>query len=126
VIEQNELGHYAAGVASMSLKEYRHNVPSERARIVTEIQRVWGQVERDSVLLPLTLDDALAASAAARLSAAPVDGYDLFLLEAMHGANVTQMLSDDGDISCLGGVELFTANPRVLAAARTQGRLAVR
>ena len=126
VIEQNELAHYAAGVGSLSLKEYRHNGPSERSRIVALIQRAWGLVERDSVLLPLTLDDALAASAAVRLGAAPVDGYDLFLLEAMHAANVTQLLSDDGDFCCLGGVELLTANPRVLSAARTQGRLAVR
>jgi hypothetical protein len=44
----------------------------------------------------------------------------------MRAAGVAQILSDDGDFCGVAGVELFTANPHVLAAARAQGRLAAR
>jgi hypothetical protein len=39
---------------------------------------------------------------------------------------VTQLISDDGDFGCVAGLTLFTANARVLTAARSQGRLLTR
>jgi len=126
LIDSKEPDFYVAGVGPKTLKEYRHNLPSERARVVAEIQRVWRKIEAHSEPLPLTLDDALARAASARLSADLVDGYDLALLEAMASAGVTQLLTDDGDFCTVAGIEVFTANPRVLAAARNQGRLVVR
>jgi predicted nucleic acid-binding protein len=126
LIEHFEHVNFVAGVSPVDLKEYRHNYPSERARIVGAICKAWGLIEGDSELLPLTLDDALAAGALSRLAAAQVDGYDLFLLAAMESAGVTQILTDDGDFCTVAGIEVFTANPRALAAARAQGRLAVR
>jgi hypothetical protein len=123
LIEANELEANLIGVGPRTVKEYRHNVPSERSRVVREIQRAWARVEADSELLPLFIDAPTIASARSRLSSELLDGYDLFLREAMAAASVTQILSDDGDFSSAPGVELFTANPRVLAAATSQGRL---
>ena len=126
VIEQTELEAYVAGVGRLALKDYRHNVPAERSRVVRMIETVWTRVKADSDPLPLTLDDAFTDAALTRLRVAPVDGYDVFLLEVMAASGVTQILTDDGDFCCVAGVEVFTANPRVLAAARAQGRLVVR
>lgn len=126
LVEQNEHAGYSIGVGPLTLKEYRHNLPSERARVVREIQRVWGRISADSDPLHLMLDDTTTAAALTRLAAAPVDGYDLFLLETMTSTGLTQLLTDDGDFCSVTGIQLFTANPRVLAAARTQGRLAIR
>jgi hypothetical protein len=126
LIEQNECNAYSQSVASLTLKEYRHNVPAERARVVRMIETVWARVKCDSAPLPLALDDAFTDGALTRLGVAPVDGYDVFLLEVMASSGVTQILTDDGDFCCVAGISVFTANPRVLGAARTQGRLVVR
>jgi predicted nucleic acid-binding protein len=126
LIERNECDVYAAAVSPVSLKDYRHNLPAERARVIVEIQRAWDRIKADSEPLSLALDDALADAALARLASVAVDGYDLFSLEAMTASGVTQILSDDGDFCTAPGVEVFTANPRALAAARSQGRLLAR
>jgi hypothetical protein len=126
LIEQNELEGYSIGVGPLTIKEYRHNVPGERTRVVGEIQSTWVLVKSDSDPLPLLLDDGSADTAMSRLPATPVDGYDLLLLEAMSSGGISQLLTDDGDFACVSGIEVFTANPRVLAAARAQGRLVVR
>lgn len=94
--------------------------------MTAEIEKVWDLIEADSDDLPLALNAASARSALARLVSIQVDGHDLFLLEAMASAGVTQILTDDGDFCSVPDVEVFTANARVIAAARTQGRLVVR
>lgn len=126
LIEVNESDGYSVVAGPLTLKEYRHNFPAERARVVSEIQRVWDRVEGDSDSLPLSLDDSLAKSASTRLASSAIDGHDLFSLEAMLASGVTQILSDDGDFCTVANIEVFTANPRVIAAARSQGRLVVR
>jgi hypothetical protein len=126
LIEANELDAYSIAVRRLSVKEYRHNVPPERARVVRAIEKVWAEVEADSDLLPLPIDAPTIASARSRLSSELLDGHDVFLREAMLASGVTQLLSDDGDFSSAPGIELFTANPRVIAAAAAQGRLLAR
>jgi hypothetical protein len=125
LIERNEHEVYCAGVSPTPIKDYRHNLPAERARVVGEVRGAYGKVVAESVLLDFSLDVGAVNAALARLSS-PVDGYDLFLLEAMAAAGVSQLLTDDGDFCCVPGIEMYTANPRVLAAARSQGRLCVR
>jgi hypothetical protein len=126
LIEQNERDLYAGAVASVTTKEYRHNVPSERARVVGEVHNSWRDVKAQSQPLPLTIDDRVTDAALARFATQPVDGYDLFLLEALSAAGLSQVLSDDGDFCTVPGIQLFTANSRVVAAARSAGLLVVR
>jgi hypothetical protein len=126
LVERTEHAAYEAGVGRVPLKEYRHNLPAERVRVVGELRKAWSRVKADGVLLPSPLDDAVCDAMMARCDAEPVDGYDLFALEAMLANGVKQILSDDGDFACVAGVALFTANPRVIDAARAQGALAVR
>jgi hypothetical protein len=126
LIEQNERDIYAGAVAAVTTKEYRHNLPSERARVVQEVQKAWARVKLESQPLSLVIDDPATDAALVRFATQPVDGYDLFLLEGLSAAKLTQVLTDDGDYCTVPGVEMFTANPRVVAAARSAGRLAVR
>jgi hypothetical protein len=126
LIEQNERNFYASAVASVTSKEYRHNLASERARVVSEVQKAWAEVKRQSHPLSLTIDDPTTDAALLRYATQPVDGYDLFLLEALSAAGLTQVLTDDGDYCTVPGVHVFTANPRVVAAARSAGLLLVR
>jgi hypothetical protein len=126
LIEQHERDVYAGAVAPITAKEYRHNVPAERARITRVVQQAWSLVEADSVPLPLVIDRPTTSAALVRFATQPVDGYDLFHLEAMSAAGITQLLSDDGDFCTVSGIQLFTANSRVVAAARSAGLLVVR
>jgi hypothetical protein len=125
-IEENERDAYAGAVAPVTTKEYRHNLPSERARVVREVQAAWATVKSQSQPLTLVLDDAASDTALARLATQPVDGFDLFLLEAMTAAGLSQVLTDDGDFCTVPGLQVFTANPRVVAAARHAGLLVAR
>jgi hypothetical protein len=52
-----------------------------------------------------------------------MDGYDLFILEAMRRHGMVQVSTDDGDFAAIPGIQVFTANCNVIQAARTQGRL---
>jgi hypothetical protein len=126
LIEQNERIAYAGAVTSVTAKEYRHNLPSERSRVVNVVQQAWTDIKLCSQPLTLLMDDAASEAALARFGTQPVDGYDLFLLEAMSTAGITQVLTDDGDFCTVPGIEVFTANPRVLAAARAAGLLVTR
>jgi hypothetical protein len=100
-----------------------------RAKVIdirTDTPRATDSFLLDSNVLPITLDQAFANAALLELAAAPVDGYDALLLQAMRASHLKQLLSDDGDFCCVDGIDLFTANPRVLAAAGAQGQLVVR
>lgn len=55
-----------------------------------------------------------------------VDGYDLFILEAMTAKGVIQVITDDGDFASVPGIQVFTSNRNVLNAAKAQNRLIAR
>jgi hypothetical protein len=55
-----------------------------------------------------------------------IDGYDLFIAEAMANAGVTQILTDDGDYCTVPGIQVLTANRQAIDAAQAQGTLKVR
>jgi predicted nucleic acid-binding protein len=61
-----------------------------------------------------------------RFQSEPLDGYDLFLLEAAKAAGISKVITDDGDFSGVPGIQMFTKNQRVLTAAQTRGKLVVR
>ena len=50
----------------------------------------------------------------------PVDGYDLFSINAIKAAGVTQVISDDGDFCTVPGIMMFTANQSAINAAQAQ------
>jgi len=76
--------------------------------------------------ITLSLDRATTEAALNRFKTQPLDGYDLFLLEAMDQAGITQVITDDGDYCTVPQIQVFTANQRVLSSAQSQGMLARR
>jgi hypothetical protein len=126
LIEQNEYRIYAGAVAAVTAKEYRHNLHAERARVVHEVEKAWARVKLQSQPLPVVIDDTCTDAALVRFGTQQVDGHDLFLLEAMSAAGVRQVLTDDGDYCTVPGIQVFTANPRVIAAARSAGLVVTR
>lgn len=107
-------------------KEYRHNFPAERANVVAEIQSAWGIVKSFSQPIALDINATFTDASVARLASSTVDGYDLFILEAMHRQGITQVITDDGDFSTVSGIRVFTANDNVIRLAVAAGKLITR
>lgn len=123
IIERTEHDIYAQNVKDIHPKEYRHNLAEERSRVVSEVRTAWAQVESLTEPLPMTIDTDVSTSALTRLSSEKVDGYDLFILEAMKKHGVLQMITDDGDYSTVPGIQVFTANRGVIRSAQAQRKL---
>jgi len=127
LIERTERDKYnAAQQLNVAAKEYRHNYPSEHTNVVTQIQGVWDGVKQIAQMLPASIDDTAAAAVLARMPTEALDGYDLFIVEAMVSAGISQVITDDGDYVTVAGVQVFTANRNVLDQALAQGKLLVR
>jgi predicted nucleic acid-binding protein len=125
-IEKTEHDIYRSYVNTIELKEYRHNMPVERSRIVSEVQAAWGQVKSLTDPLAVTVDDPTTDSALARFQTEKVDGYDLFILETMKSNGVLQIITDDGDFATVPGIQVFTANRNVIRIAQSQGKFFTR
>lgn len=125
-IETTEHDIYKSWVNKIGLKEYRHNLQSERSRIVSEVEAAWAQVKSMSESLDIEVNNPTTTEALRRFKTEKVDGYDLFILESMKIRGIVQIITDDGDFATALGLQVFTANRNVIKAARNQGRLLTR
>jgi hypothetical protein len=109
-------------------KEFRHNLAGERQRVMQEVEAAWHAVEAMGKHLdkPVSIDAATTTAALQELKARPLDGYDVFALQAALASGITQILSDDGDFCVVPGITLLTANRTVITAASDQGKLVTR
>ena len=115
----------AAGT-TVETKEFRHNYPTERSNVLAEIQSAWGLVKTLALPLEVSIDESTTDVALQKLSSVRVDGYDLFILEAMTSDGIGRIVTDDGDFTTVPGIQVFTANSNVINLAKSQGRLIVR
>ncbi|WP_089727279.1 PIN domain-containing protein [Candidatus Thiosymbion oneisti] len=126
LIEKAEREIYEVANGQIGTKEYRHNLPAERARMFAEVQAACGLVTILAEPLTVTIDAPTANAALNRLQTEKVDGYDLFILESMRSHGVVQVITDDGDFATVPCIQVFTANRNVIRAARAQRRLITR
>ena len=90
---------------SASNKEYRHNHPTERSsKVVAEIETAWRLVKTIAEPVDVLVDEPTTDAALIRLSAQLLNGYDLFILEAMARAGIIQVITDDGDFVTVPGL----------------------
>ncbi|MEK9135743.1 MAG: hypothetical protein AAB393_01365 [Bacteroidota bacterium] len=52
----------------------------------------------------MLIDDAATISAVSNFSTHPLDGYDLFMIEAIRKAGVVQVITDDRDYTAIAGI----------------------
>lgn len=126
IIEKSEREIFNKSNSPVSTKEFRHNFPAERASVCLEIESACMQVLALGESMNVPVDSEIVKSALSHLKTCSVDGYDLFLLEAMTASGVTQVITDDGDFATVPGITVFTANRTIVNAARAQGKLIVR
>jgi hypothetical protein len=130
VIERTEWEIYnersrLRGEALVQSKEFRHNLPNERAKVVKLLETSWMQVQSAAVPVNLTINDITTTAALNRFKEQSLDGYDLLILEAMFNVDPGQVkvITDDMDYATVPDIQLFTGNNRVIQAAITQGKL---
>ena len=129
IIETSQYEAYKLATGSSLIrKEYRHNLSSERANVVAEVRAVWDEVEDIATSADLNLDKISTRAALSRFQTQALDGYDLFLLEAISQvrSEKIQVLTDDMDYATVSGIQLFTSNGLVIQEARRLGKLLVR
>jgi hypothetical protein len=109
----------------LTLKEYRHNIPDERLKVVAEVKWAWNQIESIAISADLTINDEVAKAALTRFQSQAVDGYDLLILEAISraGAEQIQVITDDMDYATVPNIQMFTSNLNVIRSANAQGKL---
>jgi predicted nucleic acid-binding protein len=120
------IGSEKLGLKKFKLKEYRHNRLDERKKVVKEIETAWSQVTSISASIDVIVNEAATNLALSRLQSQLLDGYDLFMLEAMQKEGITQIITDDGDFVTVPGITVFTANSNVIKEAESQHKLLTR
>jgi len=112
----------------LTLKQYRHNCASERNKVTSTVQSAWSQVTSLASSADITVDEAAASTALNRFRTQALDGYDLFLVEAISRTGLThiQILTDDMDYACVPDIQLFTSNGLVIQQAKAQRKLCKR
>jgi predicted nucleic acid-binding protein len=109
-----------------SIKRFRRECSTERTQVVTEISSAWNQVANLATILDLSIDASVTNAALSRLKTQLIDGYDLFLLEAMKKHSVTKVITDDGDYATVPGIQVFTANQPSIDKATRERKLITR
>jgi hypothetical protein len=107
-------------------KIYRHNYPSERNKVVHEVQTAWSTVTSIADCVEILVDENTTNKSLIRFQTQLLDGYDLLILEAMNKVGVKKIITDDGDYLTVPGIQVFTANNNFINTARNQGKLLVR
>lgn len=106
-------------------KDFRHNYPTERANVLTEIENAWalsdGMTDGNTIEVDVTA--SMVAATLTRLKTEELDGYDAFMVEAMLAQGIKQVITDDGDFGQIMGITVFTANDRLIREAKKQRKL---
>jgi len=130
VIETTEFKIYKNrnNLSALILKDYRNTLLEERANVVAEVQSVWSQVEMIGVSADLLVNDKVTKAALARFETQALDGYDLFIIEAISQAEAGQIriITDDKDYVTVNNIQVFTANGDSISEARRLGKLLTR
>jgi len=99
-------------------KEYRHNYPTERQNVVSEIEAACIQIKSMAKPLLVEIEEKFPANMLTKIRTQPMDGYDIIMANAISKMGVINIITDDGDYSCLPGTRVFTANPNVIQTAQ--------
>jgi hypothetical protein len=111
------------GRKELKTKDFRRNFPKERANVVEQIELAWEQVKQmGDPLETEIINETVIDSALNRFKSQFIDGYDIFLMEFVKEAGITNVISDDSDIASVPGLYLFTANKNIICEAKLQGK----
>ena len=106
----------------------RKNKVQQSNTIKKAWERMPDNIEAIGNSADVFINDKTTQSALARFQTQALDGYDLFLLEAVSQTRSKriQVLTDDMDYATVKGIQVFTSNGLTIQEARVQNKLLVR
>jgi len=115
------------GRTNLKKKDYRHD-PTQRTIVVTEITNTWllADAMTQGTSIEVNVSNTAIQNALINIQTQALDGYDLFMLEAVLAAGITSFITDDIDFGLVPGIQVFTANQILIKAARAQNQLVKR
>jgi len=120
IVETVEMEIYNSAVpahmACNHIKEFRSG-DVERLTVVTELQIAWAQVSSLGTALPTPTDEDALKAAILLFEGCPLDGYDIFYVNAMRNAGLDAVITDDVDFIYVPGLRVYTANAKALQQA---------
>lgn len=125
-IERGERAKHEAIAGQVQTKDFRHNYPNKRLKIVNEIRDTWNAVTQYTQLLDMKLDSNFLVSALQLFPSVGLDGYDTFFVEQALQSGHTQIISDDKDYLTVSNITVFTANQNAIQAAAAANKLLTR
>jgi hypothetical protein len=125
-IERAERDVFNLSNPQLNSKEFRHNNAASRQHVTAEIGSAFIQMDNIAAMLDAPVDAKATQAASIQITATPIDFVDALMLRFAANNKMAQVLTDDCDWAVVPGIQVYTANPTVLAAAKTQGRLLVR
>ena len=120
VVEKKE---WNIDLPELKLKDYRHNYPAQRDKVVRKVKNIWNNIKRTGKSANISINKDTAQAALTRVQTQLLDGYDLFLVEAMNQAGIDKIITNDMDFVTVPDIVVFTANSNAIKAARSQGKL---
>jgi predicted nucleic acid-binding protein len=125
-IEKFEKDIFSSSGNNLTLKEYRHNYPLARDKVAEEVEASWATVTAIGTLASIAIDQSTIDAALTGFKSQCLDGYDLFLLQAMKAHNIKKVITDDCDFVTVPGIVVFTANKNAIESAKKQGKFVQR
>jgi hypothetical protein len=114
----------ASKFGPLECKDARYAYASEIAAIRASVMTMVKTIRSAISLLPQSASAGAAMDAsAAEWTSSLGDFADAMLLSRCKAVGVSCVLADDKDMATADGITLYTSNPKVIAAARTGGRL---
>lgn len=112
------------GYSTSEIKPWRFAKPKEYEIVKGKVETILGKIRKDCRLLlqpskeTLVLDDALSY-----WKSSNSDFPDAFLVGIMHRNSINVALTDDADFVTFGSIQMYTASPAALSAARAAGKI---
>jgi predicted nucleic acid-binding protein len=129
VVETVEMEIYNATaephMVCRTVKQFRSG-DVERLTVVAEMRIVWEQVSNLGTALPTATDEAALKAAITLFEGCPLDGYDVFYVNAMRDGLLDAVITDDIDFISVPGLRVFTANDAALRQAAMFKKMSMR
>lgn len=111
----------------LSLKDFRYNYPDERDNFVDELCMSWDSIKDISKSFDVLIDESVSKSIIKETLNSYLDGYDLIYLDSIRKKDQKpSILTDDRDFSTVPDITVFTANNKVIDAAKKKNLLVTR
>lgn len=90
------------------------NIRNERNAVVQEVDAAWATITTLSKVLKSELTEELSENSLTSFKQTMLDPYDAFFYEMMKSEGIVKIITDDADFKTAIGLEIYTANNRLL------------